>query len=469
MLKGKMILELTDVHTGKKQTIVEHNMVTNALQNLLRPLGHLNTPSTMYNNGAPYYQKALGGLLLFDNNIEENANNLYAPAGTQLIGCAAYGTQNNTSGTKRGGYNHTESELNLTSRYMKYVYDFTTSQANGTISCICLTHLNGGFTSYGGEDSVLNTSYPLGVTFYDSVMQYAHPSYTGGDTSDKYSGMTIGKSEMLFLIDRAEDVAYYFRINSSTNIEIIKRRAYLQSISVLETPYSKKPVVETIALDELSQEIPTNYFAYNFDRADNCLYIFSSANSYRKVNESFWITKIDISNWRVQQYEMVNTSEVQLNTNGWKYAFAHNGYVYLRTYSSPYDIYKFEIGNAANVTLITKRGMSSAIGAPQLACDGRIYYENCSSDSNAQRVYILDSELNELTMAENYHIYGGSREPCYTPVLNEPLLYFASYGSYTTSGFFVLANYLATINNLSEPVTKTADKTMKVTYIVQEQ
>jgi hypothetical protein len=84
-------------------------------------------------------------------------------------------------------------------------------------------------------------------------------------------------------------------------------------------------------------------------------------------------------------------------------------------------------------------------------------------------VYILDSELNELTMAENYHIYGGSREPCYTPVLNEPMLYFASYGSYTTSGFFVLANYLATINNLSEPVTKTADKTMKVTYIVQEQ
>jgi hypothetical protein len=36
-------------------------------------------------------------------------------------------------------------------------------------------------------------------------------------------------------------------------------------------------------------------------------------------------------------------------------------------------------------------------------------------------------------------------------------------------GYFILLHYLATINNLSEPVTKTADKTMKVTYIIQEQ
>ena len=30
-----------------------------------------------------------------------------------------------------------------------------------------------------------------------------------------------------------------------------------------------------------------------------------------------------------------------------------------------------------------------------------------------------------------------------------------------------MLNYLATINNLEKPVTKTADKTMKVTYTIQ--
>ena len=49
------------------------------------------------------------------------------------------------------------------------------------------------------------------------------------------------------------------------------------------------------------------------------------------------------------------------------------------------------------------------------------------------------------------------------------MLYFVSAGSQTTIGFIMLLNYLATINNLPEPVTKTSDKTMKVTYIIQEQ
>ena len=31
----------------------------------------------------------------------------------------------------------------------------------------------------------------------------------------------------------------------------------------------------------------------------------------------------------------------------------------------------------------------------------------------------------------------------------------------------VRANYLATVNDLAEPVEKTADKTMKVTYILR--
>ena len=112
-----------------------------------------------------------------------------------MVGCAAYGLQNNTTGKMRGGFNQTESELNLANRYMKYVYDFATSQANGTISCVCLTHLNGGFTSYGSDDAVFNSSYPLGVSLYDSPLQYVYTSYTGANTGDKYSGLTLEKQK----------------------------------------------------------------------------------------------------------------------------------------------------------------------------------------------------------------------------------------------------------------------------------
>lgn len=63
MLKGTMKIELTDVNTGQTETVLEHNMVTNALANIFKPLGLTKDPARMYESFAPYYQKLLGGLL----------------------------------------------------------------------------------------------------------------------------------------------------------------------------------------------------------------------------------------------------------------------------------------------------------------------------------------------------------------------------------------------------------------------
>lgn len=466
MLKGKMIIEMTDVHTGETEKVVEHNMITNALSEIFKPLGLSKDPSILLNSFAPYYQKLLGGILLFDKAIEENPNNLYPPADAALIGCASYGTQNNTKGTKRGGYNQTESELNLTDRYMKFVYDFTTSQANGTISCVCLTHANGGYTSYGGADAVLSSSYPLGAKVDDGSLQYVYTSYTGGSTGDKYSGYTVGTTELLFLIDRENDIAYYFRIDSASAITIIKRRAYLKSVSVLTSPHSKKEYVDEFKIEDLS--LNTSYISYNFDHATNCLYITTSSASYRDTGAAFNITKIDISNWAVTKYNMTNTANERIATSGMRYAFCHNGFVYIKTYSSPYNVYKFEISNSANVVKMTRNSNSNISGQAQLAVNGRIYYEYYSS---TYILHIANEATEEILNPENGYIYcgGSSYQYCYTPVLNEPMLYFVSCGSQTTIGYIILLNYLATINNLPEPVTKTSDKTMKVTYIIQEQ
>lgn len=170
MLKGKMTIELTDVKSGEKDVIEEENMVTNALANIFAPLGHLMNTDTIYNQYNSYYAKLLGGLLLFDNNIEENADQLFPPANANLVGCAVYNTQNNTTGKMRGGYNQTESEFNSKQKYMKFVYDFTTSQANGVISCVALTHQMGGYTSYGSSDAVNNNGVNLALTPYNSTI-----------------------------------------------------------------------------------------------------------------------------------------------------------------------------------------------------------------------------------------------------------------------------------------------------------
>lgn len=467
MLKGKMKIELTDVHTGETETVLEQNMVTNALANIFKPMGLDKSPGKMLNGMNPYYQTVLGGLLLFDAEIEENADNLYPPSGVNLIGCASYGVQNNTTGTLRGGFNQTESELNMTDRYMKYVYDFTTSQANGTISCVCLTHKNGGYTSYGGKDAPFGSNYGLGMQVCDGHLQYVHTNYTGGTTGDKYSGCTIGTTELIFLINMDEDAVYYFRIDNSKKITITKRRAYMKSVSVLENPHNRKPLMDFFELEELKTEVPIKYISYNFDTADNCLYIVSCANYYLEVNAAFVVTKINFSNWKVTQYTMTNTTAERINLNGMRTSYVHRGYIIFRGYNNANHVYKMELGNSANVEQLKLVGFTSITGTFALGMNGRIYIEGYSSST--YYLYVINLDTNEIMKVEASRIIGGSNYPCYTPVLNEPMLWYASYGNYSTIGYFIMANYLATINNLSEPVTKTADKTMKVTYIIQEQ
>lgn len=46
----------------------------------LLPMGLDKSPAKMLNSINPYYQTILGGLLLFDAEIEENANNVYPPS-----------------------------------------------------------------------------------------------------------------------------------------------------------------------------------------------------------------------------------------------------------------------------------------------------------------------------------------------------------------------------------------------------
>lgn len=464
MLKGTMKIEMTDVNTGKTETVLEQNMVTNQLSNIFRHMGYAKDPDKLITDWAPYYATLLGGLLLFDRPIEEDPNNVYADSGAKMVGCGVYNMQNSTTNTVRGGYNATESELNTANRYMKYVYDFTTSQANGTIACACLTHLNGGYSAYGGKDVENNSSYYMGLRIDTGALQYVYTSYTGGSTGDHYSGITVGTTEVLFAIDPDEDIAYYFRINSGTGITIIKRRAHMKSVSVLVSPRSKKEIVESFTLGTLDRSIPTSYICWNFDRATNALYICGSSASTKTANQTFVITKIAFGTWEVTQYNTSNTCGVTISTNGTRYCFCHNGYAYVKSSSSPYEIFKLEIGNAANVVKMNRNGFTVS-GYPVLAVRDRIYYEY-----NDDQLRIVDGANNEVLATEAIRICSSSNyQGSYTPVLNDESMYYVSYGNVSTNGFNLMPNYLATINNLTEPVTKTADKTMKVTYIIQEQ
>jgi len=164
---------------------------------------------------------------------------------------------------------------------------------------------------------------------------------------------------------------------------------------------------------------------------------------------------------------MTNTTAERINLSGMRTSYVHRGFIVFRGYNNSNHIFKMEVGNSANVEQLKLVGFSSINGTFALGINGRVYIEGYSG--GVYYLYVINLDSDEILKVEASRIIGGSNYPCYTPVLNEPMLWFASYGNWSTIGYFIMSNYLATINNLSEPVTKTADKTMKVTYIIQEQ
>ena len=464
MIKGKTIIELTDVKTGKIERREDDNMVTNALQHIFEPLGHYKTAPRLLTSSdmIPFYQNLLGGLLLFDGEIPENAEQLFPPVDVNMTGCGVYGRQNDTVCVKRGDYNMTESEVNLSEKYVKFVYDFTTSQGNGNIACVALTSKHAGYCGYGASDATM-----IGTTmaFYptDNAINFMGQS----NCAKKGGSVSLGVTQFLFAVDAENDILWYLRVNSAKSLSIVKRKGYFKTVGVFDTPSSSGRLIETIDLPDMSTGLlNTSNLYYNYVESEKCVYIYSSANYYLDAGGVFSVIKINIQNNAVTEYSMTNQTNTRLSL-GSQRTCVYGGFIYVTSYNSTYKMYKIGVGNSADVREITIPSVLQATSMdPIFMANGRIFYDAYSHSymSNTERAFVLNTESEEILPLETRYICGGSYSTLVdaVPVIgHQECMCF--YGQ-----IFYPAMYLATINNLGEPVTKTADKTMKVTYIIRE-
>lgn len=471
MLKGKTKIDLTDIHTGEIETIEEENMVTNALQYIFNPLGYVKDASVMFgSNFVNFYSTLTGGLLLLDTSITEDAAQIALPNNVGQTGCAVFNQQNTSDKTLRGNYNATETEIDVVNRKIKYVYDFDTAEGNGTIACVCLTHAYGGYGNRGVPDSEpVKGAYPFFVSVGSGLLRLTG-SNSGIGAYDRSMGYTTYGSGYKWLIklDASTDSVYYFTITSTTSIRISRYRANMNTVSLFDNPSTTRLLQESEDVT-FSTAINQQYFSYNYDEETDKLYIMSASSYSVSNNGSYVITEIDLANDNaVKQYSMTNKTGTSIRLAYEKEdAYCYRGYIYFQNYNlSTHYIFRQEIGNSANVEQIsTTDALRQAY--PMLGRDGKIYFENPSGYSGTYCLYIIDVDSFTLTYPETYELMDQNHRT-YAPVKGMPMLYYCSSG--TSNGTFaVRTDYLATINNLSTPVLKTADKTMKVTYTLQEQ
>ena len=482
MLKGKAIFELTDVNTGKKEIYEDTNMVTNGLQEFLTSYGHLGCDVLSQDKcgSSSLWTNLIGGIFLFDSALDEDVNNTFMPAGVKMIGNGSKDMSNSGAVTELGSYNATESGLQSDGS-IKLVYDFSTQQANGTIACVCLTSKIGGYIGMGNSSAkYLKQNY----NFFEYVSEDKYKCYIGleGATngSNYYNDLlyAVYNENAVYCTNR-RNIIYSEDYKSqhwsvTHKIQILKVSAAFSNISIKDSNTFKN-IIQTydieIPSDILNYMGTNKYSVYPFSDIEGNIYIIFANLSYQssdftfEKNSSIWIMKID-RKMNAVAYRVTNT--IGKNLYVYKKCVVFDGdYMWLYTNVSPYTLYGINYSNSAQ---IIETGISHKDKRNDIFCIERnmigISGDYTSDDYYySPSIYDVVSGTHRFTNGSAKESYGSIK-----PFIDKKGVYIFDYISSYSYYFKLLkdSRYLATINNLSEAVTKTADKTMKLTYIIKE-
>lgn len=535
-LKGTTRIELTNVKTGEREVIEKDNLVTNVLSDLLNlnPMGmrlraYSNTSNNTNNTsnadmydelGAsfeagmlPICPNAVGGILLYEDALEEDPDKYYAPMENLLVGYSSNDV-NTTTDVRRGSMNQVESGPLEDGSGYRFVFDFETTQANGTIASVGLTSERGGKAGYGAAEDKVG---------YSMVVVDKYIRKIPGSSAPAGDDMFFVRNNYVAM-DPEQNLLYYARLTASNTIIVGKLKIGVNTVGIMKTTQAEptdieETIIETNGFGAVSSTTYTHIgtqWAYSFagtfvDGGDGFIWGFqhkgNALGNTSGIASVLWIkiSKADFSftegEWNLDAklfpFGMSAYNNVGIggysNKCFWNYTIIQNG----RLYALKHDrkgIYSINLSNTTDIKL--------------MECDFEIYVSKSSSptmfNDRSEADYchfntaVIEigktiSYLNAYISGETVHERGyGTTNSAYpnssvmvsknNAMRCNPLTrahygpFFLNYyaycrgdGRYGYPVIWLMTPYLATINNLSTPVQKTADKTMKITYILREE
>lgn len=450
-IKGRTIIELTDVRTGKVQKFEDDNafMDTN-IEQKFRNFGIFQTSVLNNFQNTPLWQKLCGGLLLLDSVVDSNAN--FIALGQKMTGRGYYGSSNNGSPVNLGSWNATESAVS--SNAVQMVYDFTTSQGNGDIKAVCLTSDYCGRIGLGNQDDDYNTA-----------LRVSPNDWQGYNTS--YTPPGIGNG---FVFDG--DFVYCNPVLDGTSLTIDKRIANAKKIDLIHT-LTGAYVFDTISVTLPSAMTHTTNLRLRQVSATKLILIgYTSAST-----NAFSLAIIDLSGTpSATVTEITGMDKAGESEIDWSYDNADcvgvdgngNPLIAVPTYAYKPIAFLVNAGTGTqqafkfNEDYSTWTGQSYRYGNSVCGMGNGFFMLSMSSDSVAVPGFVCDMSANSGS---------GSIHPCEAMVgkvklLNGINLWNNEKNNNDDIRLCQNPFYLATINNLATPVTKTSSQTMKVTYVI---
>ena len=446
-MKGKTIIELTNVKPKKKEVLKDDNLVTDVLEKILtlNPNGLLTNinKDTFY----PIVEKIVGGILLFKDKITEDKNTSFVSTSNECIGYAGQveGVQENSL---QGSFNKQESKA--TSNGYKFVWDFGTSKANGKISSVCLTNAKAGGGYFGTKSNGETNRIKLGEDKYlikntDTEMKKKYVNVVEANFEENYIVSIVPESDHLRIIKSREPLLN-FRLDDSLS--------FLNEKNITETKIKYKKSYGTYGVCIYVDA--ENYYLLKTSTSGGNTNV--TKLKINKVNNSIEETEFTLENVKIE-----NIGSYSLDYDYYRTikSVLRGGYVYAVSTDEKY-IVKFAINNPVDVTKIepkftlkTGSVSSHTTGCGMYILGDMIIGTNFTIDKNDKVTEIAQSDLSTIECI---------------PLSYGPFLlgYFANGESsgdkYLRKVLYLITPYSATINNLSKTVEKTADKTMKITY-----
>lgn len=432
MLKGHTKIELTNVNTGEVEVHEDNNLVTNAVARTLDMMFLGGNPSNV-DDILPIYTNMTSGILLFQNTLTEDINNMAIPSPTEnpIIGYAS-NTVNTGTNTYLGSANLTET-VALDNGY-KYVWDFNSSQAIGTISAVALT------SKYSGLLPHYRPTSPLACR----------------------GGITIALDEHIYNItdyDFENKTWTNLYMSDATTLHVEKVQMFMTTMWGMGT-FGSLRILEDTIYDLSKCEVTVARYSKWIDGEDGYYYVLYSTGSTTISIVRFSKDTITYdADYGTKSFTSPGGYKYYASGNVYQGCNILNGYLYMKS-SSNYLI-KVNLLNMEDLTEIScsvtsgeatylaKYNNALIIGANVIYEDlsiyklgGISYTSYCFGNQKVKYMYMDNCGVRDIIF------------------------------DITNSGNFyteTTLNYLATINNLEAPVTKTDSQTMKITYTLTEE
>lgn len=432
-IKGHTKIILTSVKDGS-QKIIEHDNVfqSGVLAKFMKSFGQFN--ASPYGNstfrGQPIWRNLCGGIFCFKNAIDTtNGEVEYMPAGNEMVANGAYGVTNSGTPVELGTYNALESVTDGNAS-VTFVYDWGTSQGNGTINSVCLTSEIGGYIGYGNASGERIES---GRDFF------------ANQTSQSADGVIYKNMRWQFSVDADNKVLTV----TKTPIAVTQAGIMDGIAKNAETyPFTLEYTVTT--------SYSANYTAYvHLGGAEVLIYLTRNTYVPSIGNGETWYAIIwNMDTHAFRQCTVINNTGYDLKLDI-KSLIAHDNTLVIRQY------YDTASGRSYAFAFDMTTGQLVA-ETEDLSHDTTTYANSPQSGFITSDLLIDDHWLWDM-VAETQKPINNICNTTRRWDLNDFYGGVLKYG-----GLYKNPLFLATINNLAEPVVKDNTQTMKIMYTLTE-